>query len=53
MREKVLKSLGETDKAITFIDIIRAEKSRYFKDQSNLIIKTVTSENPSLVQKSY
>ncbi|WP_353893897.1 IS21 family transposase [Proteinivorax hydrogeniformans] len=52
MREKVLKSLGETDKAITFIDIIRAEKSRYFKDQSNLIIKTVTSENPSLVQKA-
>lgn len=39
--EKVLEVLGETDNAKVLLDNIRKEKSRYAKDQFELILKTV------------
>ena len=49
---KAKEALDSTEKAIHFIDRIKAEKPRYYKDQLRLIIETVKNENKSIIHKA-
>ncbi|ABR47261.1 Integrase, catalytic region [Alkaliphilus metalliredigens QYMF] len=49
---KVLKSLDHTEKANEFVDVLKIEKPRHFKDQFALIMNTVKNQDKSIVQRA-
>lgn len=50
--EKTLKLLGCTGQAKKFIDTLRIEKPRHFKEQCMLIIDTVKTQDISIIYRS-
>ena len=50
--EKVLQQLGLSEVAVRFLDGVKSEKSRHFKDQSSLIMKTIADQEQWAIQRA-
>lgn len=50
--DKTFKILGSTEEAKEFIDVLRVEKPRHFKEQCMLIINTAKTQDISIIQRS-
>lgn len=52
IQEKVLEHLGSTEVAVRFLDSLKLEKPRHFKEQSSLIINTVIDQEQWAIQRA-
>ena len=50
--DNALKSLGYTEDAKTFLDVVKVEKARYFKEQFSLIVKSCKGYDSKVIEKS-